>query len=70
MQEVIDKAMDVAQRTKKWRSDLRRIQVSGVLHCTGIIAIVSILDNRVKNLGKHLIEKVNTISSSIFRIKV
>lgn len=58
--------MDVVQRTKTLRSNLGSIQVSGVLHCTGVIAIVSILDDRVKNLSKHLMEKVNTVSFSLF----
>lgn len=31
------------------------IQVSGVLHCARVIAIVSVLDNRVKELSKYLI---------------
>lgn len=33
---------------------LAGIQVSGVFHCPGVISIVSLLDNRVKQLSKYL----------------
>lgn len=30
------------------------IKVSGVLHCSGVISIVSLLDHRVKQFSKYL----------------
>ncbi len=49
----------VMQRSdEKCGCNLGSIQVSGVLHCARVIAIVSILDHRVKELTKHLMGKI------------
>lgn len=43
------------------KCNLGSIQVSGVLHCARVITIVSLLDNRVKELSEHLnLKKTNT----------
>lgn len=40
---------------KLWRrSNLRGIQVGGVCHGSGVVAVVPVLDDGVKELSKHL----------------
>lgn len=46
---------------KRSKYNLGSIQVSWVLHCARVIAIVSVLDNRVKKLSKHLIKKESNV---------
>lgn len=48
---------------------LGSIQVSGMLHCARVVSIVSILDNRVKELSKHLMGKIKLSFPLISRLK-
>lgn len=48
---------NVMERTKE-QCNLGSIQVSGMLHCARVIAIVSVFDHRVKDLSKHLTGKI------------
>lgn len=42
-----------------WCKHLRRIQVSGVCHGSGVVAVVPVFDDRVKEVSEHLEGTVN-----------
>lgn len=57
--------MDIRQQAKE-RLNLGGIKVSGMLHCARVVAVVSVLDHRHKELSKHLMtrKKMKTLTFS------
>lgn len=41
-------------------ADLAGVQVGGVPHAAGVVAVVALLDDGIHQLGKHLPEKTST----------
>lgn len=50
-------------RTKE-EMNLGGVQVSGMFHCAGVVAVVSVFDHRLKELSKHLMRNKNILRLS------
>lgn len=47
-----------------WCEDLGGIQVSGVYHGSGVVAVVPVFDDRVEEVSKHLQGTGNNINDA------
>lgn len=56
--------MDMIWRTKE-ELNLGSVQVSWMLHCARVVAVVSVFDHRLKELSKHLMRNKKTFSDPV-----